>query len=99
VSEGVITLGELISFQIYLGMLIWPMIAFGEFINIMQRGSASADRIMTTLSVESDIEVPVDPIRDLEPNGIEVRKLSFTYPEANQESLSSISFRMEQGQT
>jgi ATP-binding cassette subfamily B multidrug efflux pump len=99
VSEGVITLGQLISFQMYLGMLIWPMIAFGEFINIMQRGSASADRIMDTLSVQSDIVEPVNPIQDAEPTSIEVRNLSFRYPESKRESLSNISFRIEQGQT
>ncbi len=99
VAEGIITLGELITFQIYLGMLIWPMIAFGEFINIMQRGSASADRIMDTLAVKSDIVEPLDPIRDAVPTSIEVRQLSFTYPESKLESLSGISFRLEQGQT
>ncbi len=99
VSEHIITLGELISFQMYLGMLIWPMIAFGEFINIMQRGSASADRIMNTLAVQSDIVEPEDPIGNIAPDSIEVRNLSFTYPESKIPSLTNISFRMEQGQT
>ena len=55
VFEGEITLGQLISFNIYLGMLIWPMISFGEFINVLQRGSASADRLETALAQKADI--------------------------------------------
>ena len=41
VFHSVITIGELVSFNIFLGMLIWPMHAMGELINIMQRGNAS----------------------------------------------------------
>lgn len=32
-----LTLGELVSFNVYLGMLIWPMFAIGELINVLQR--------------------------------------------------------------
>ena len=32
-------------FNTYMGMLIWPMIAFGWVVNLMQRGTASLDRI------------------------------------------------------
>src|SRR5690606_16538021 len=45
VFRSEITLGELISFNVFLGMLIWPMFAIGELINIMQRGNASLDRV------------------------------------------------------
>ena len=38
VFNSVITLGDLVSFNVYLGMLIWPMIAVGELINVLQRG-------------------------------------------------------------
>lgn len=34
-----LTLGELVSFNVYLGMLIWPMFAIGELINVLQRGA------------------------------------------------------------
>ena len=59
VFHNEITLGQLISFNIYLGMLIWPMISFGEFINVLQRGSASADRLDKALTQKADI-VDVD---------------------------------------
>ncbi len=45
VVRGQITLGELVAFQIYLGMLIWPMVALGWVTNLFQRGAASMGRI------------------------------------------------------
>lgn len=38
VFQNEITLGNLVSFNMYLGMLIWPMFAVGELINVLQRG-------------------------------------------------------------
>ncbi|MCY9693928.1 ABC transporter ATP-binding protein [Paenibacillus alginolyticus] len=94
-----ITLGQLISFNIYLGMLIWPMISFGEFINVLQRGSASADRLDTALTQKADI-VDVDaPIAVSVPERIEMQGLTFTYPTANHPSLVNVSFQLKRGQT
>lgn len=56
VFKNQITLGDLVSFNMYLGMMIWPMFAIGELINIMQRGSASLDRVDETLSVVPDVQ-------------------------------------------
>ena len=41
-----ITLGSFVMFNTYMGLLIWPMIALGWVVNLMQRGKASWDRIM-----------------------------------------------------
>src|SRR5699024_4019116 len=49
VIQNAITLGDLVSFNVYLGMLIWPMFAVGELINIMHRGNASLDRVNEVL--------------------------------------------------
>src|SRR5690606_6550047 len=49
VLDGTITIGELISFNTYLGLLIWPMLAFGMLFNIVERGSASYERIQNLL--------------------------------------------------
>ena len=51
-----ITLGALVSFNVYLGMLIWPMFAIGELINVMQRGNASLDRVQETLDYVQDVQ-------------------------------------------
>ncbi|ANE46532.1 multidrug ABC transporter ATP-binding protein [Paenibacillus swuensis] len=99
VLEGEITLGQLISFNIYLGMLIWPMISFGEFINVIQRGSASADRLDDALTQKRDLIDAAKPVAVEVPTSIEMRRLTFTYPTANQPSLRDVSFTLERGQT
>ena len=45
VLHGRISLGSFVMFNTYMGMLVWPMIALGWVVNLMQRGSASLERI------------------------------------------------------
>ncbi|SFI76732.1 ATP-binding cassette, subfamily B [Paenibacillus sp. UNC496MF] len=94
-----ISLGQLVSFNIYLGMLIWPMISFGEFINVLQRGNASADRVERSFRQEPDLADPERPVDVEVPERIEMRELSFAYPAAEHPSLRGVSFRLERGQT
>ncbi len=56
VINEAITIGQLTSFTVYLGLLIWPMLAFGWFFNIIERGRASYDRIRRLLFVEQEIK-------------------------------------------
>ncbi|WP_372663484.1 ABC transporter ATP-binding protein [Cohnella sp.] len=99
VFDGEITLGQLVAFNMYLGMLIWPMISFGEFINVLQRGSASADRLETTLAQKADIQEVKAPAVIASPASIEMKQLTFTYPTAENTSLNNVSFRLEKGET
>ncbi|MBD2869204.1 ABC transporter ATP-binding protein [Paenibacillus arenilitoris] len=99
VFRNEISLGQLISFNIYLGMLIWPMISFGEFINVLQRGSASADRLDESLAQQPDLSDQDRPTDVEVPTRIEMKRLTFTYPTASRPSLENVSFRLERGQT
>jgi ATP-binding cassette subfamily B multidrug efflux pump len=99
VFEGDITLGQLVAFNMYLGMLIWPMISFGEFINVLQRGSASADRLETSLAQKADVMDVEAPMVMEAPTSIEMKQLTFTYPTAENPSLDHISFHLERGET
>jgi ATP-binding cassette subfamily B protein len=95
VFHSQITLGQLISFNIYLGMLIWPMIAFGEFINILQRGTASVDRLSASFAQQADVQ-DAEQLTSLEtPGAIEMERLSFRYPGASRDSLRDVSFQLE----
>ena len=38
-----ISIGSFVMFNTYMGMLIWPMIALGWVVNLMQRGGASLE--------------------------------------------------------
>ncbi|WNF38639.1 ABC transporter transmembrane domain-containing protein [Bacillaceae bacterium IKA-2] len=94
-----ITLGELVTFNIYLGMLIWPMFAIGELINIMQRGNASLNRVIETLTYNPDVQ-DVSGLKKVEkPETISFAKVSFSYPSSQQDNLSQINFSLQPGQT
>ncbi|MFZ3577355.1 ABC transporter ATP-binding protein [Virgibacillus sp. DJP39] len=99
VFEGVITLGDLVTFNVYLGMLIWPMFAVGELINIMQRGNASLDRVNETMNYEADVKNPAEPISVNQINTIEYDHISFTYPETKVKQLDDIYLNVKRGQT
>ena len=99
VFHGEITLGQLVTFNIYLGLLVWPMISFGEFINVLQRGNASVDRIEKAFAQQPDVTNKALIIHKDHPTRIEMKELSFTYPGSTQPSLNQISFKVEQGET
>ncbi|MCK1984436.1 MULTISPECIES: ABC transporter ATP-binding protein [Peribacillus] len=99
VFQQAITLGGLVSFNVYLGMLIWPMIAVGELINVMQRGNASLDRVQDTLSHEADVKNSVGLGSIANPGNIQFDSVYFTYPSSTVVNLSNISVQLDRGQT
>lgn len=99
VFQQAITLGGLVSFNVYLGMLIWPMIAVGELINVMQRGNASLDRVQDTLSYETDVKNSMGLENITNPGNIQFNSVHFTYPSSTVVNLSDISVQLERGQT
>lgn len=56
--DGSLTVGSFVMFQMYMNMLIWPMIAFGWVINLTQRGKASFERIQAVLDETPSIRAP-----------------------------------------
>ena len=80
--NGQISLGALIAFYTYLGVLVWPMIALGWVTNIFQRGAASTGRLNYILRATPQIDdraarvSPQTPVQ----GEIEFRNLTFTYP-------------------
>lgn len=94
-----ITLGNLVSFNVYLGMLIWPMFAIGELINVMQRGNASLDRVNETLSYKEDVENPVQAVEVSKPSRIDYKEVTFRYPSSKEDNLINVNVQLFQGQT
>ncbi|GIO29889.1 MULTISPECIES: ABC transporter ATP-binding protein [Paenibacillus] len=99
VFKNQITLGDLVSFNMYLGMMIWPMFAIGELINIMQRGSASLDRVEETLSVVPDVQDVSRPTPVESPDTIVLKGVTFRYPTSTVDNLKDISLSIRRGQT
>ncbi len=97
VIKGVISLGEFVAFSSYLMMLIWPMIAIGWVVNLLQRGAASMDRLQKIFTTVPDI---VDGKMDVKPSpAIIMKNLNFTYPGTDIEILKDVSFELPAGGT
>lgn len=96
---GYISLGDFISFNMYLGSLIWPMMAIGWVMNQLQRGLASFERVQNIMHQKPEIfDESVDEVNSI--NGdIEISNLTFKYPETEIPALKDISLCVRKGQT
>ncbi|MFY0543986.1 ABC transporter ATP-binding protein [Brevibacillus sp. H7] len=99
VFHSEISLGDLVAFNLYLGLLIWPMFAFGWLMNILQRGSASNKRLQELLSEEPDVREAAQPVASLASSTIEARSFTFAYPGTEKPALEDISFSLQEGET
>ncbi|MCF8240546.1 MAG: ABC transporter ATP-binding protein/permease [Melioribacteraceae bacterium] len=101
VMENTLTLGELSAFVVYLGMLIWPVIAFGWVINIIQQGDASMKRLNRILHEETDIKdsqrtkYSINSVR----GNIEFKDVTFRYKDGLPEVLNKLNFGIPSGST
>jgi ATP-binding cassette subfamily B multidrug efflux pump len=81
VLAGDISVGTFAAFNVYLMYLIWPIIALGYVVNLVQRGLASLGRLWTIFEARPEIDdrdVPAHPVTSLR-GEIEFRNLSFSY--------------------
>ncbi|MDF1675729.1 MAG: ABC transporter ATP-binding protein [Vicingaceae bacterium] len=95
---GNITKGNILEFVIYINMLTWPVTAIGWVSSIIQRASASQERINEFLNTKSKIKNPTDKIEEVK-GDIEFNNVSFTYPESGINALKNVSFKVKQGET
>jgi ATP-binding cassette subfamily B multidrug efflux pump len=106
VLRGEITVGSLVAFGFYLGMLTWPLIALGWVTNLFQRGAASMGRLNEILHARSRILESADPRtlpRARAGRAIEFRNVGFHYPVQDGETprwvLRDVSFAVPAGAT
>ena len=101
VMRGELLLGDITALIIYLGILIWPMIAFGWVINIIQQAEASMARLNKILSEPIEIkdnEDSVETIIDLK-GAIKFEDVSFRYSEIQPDVLKDINLIIPVGST
>ncbi len=55
ISHQQLSVGELTSFTLYLGFLVWPMFAYGWVLNLLERGTASYTRLNEIMQIAPDI--------------------------------------------
>ena len=99
VLEGQITVGLLVAFLNYITRMSWPMVAIGRLFNIIERGSASYNRIMELLKEESNIVEASDPVTTEIDGDLSFSVDSFTYPQAEEAMLKNVHFTIPQGHT
>jgi len=97
---GRISIGSFIMFNTYMGMLVWPMIALGWVVNLMQRGTASLERINQILRETPTIRAPLRPV-PIDDSGwrgeIEFRGVSVDYGWGP--ALADVDLRIPAGST
>ncbi len=101
VSEGIITIGNIAEYIIYVALMTWPVAAFGLVISMMQRASASAERIYEVLDQKPDISDSSrtnHSIRKID-GRVTFENVSFRYEEHLPYALRDISFDVPAGKS
>jgi ATP-binding cassette subfamily B multidrug efflux pump len=99
VLNHIITLGQFVAFNTYLSLLMGPIENLGKVVNLMQRGKASEKRIMQIFLTQPQViddMVANQSIQHIE-GEIEVRNLTFVYPEEDRPMLRNISLKVAKG--
>jgi ATP-binding cassette subfamily B multidrug efflux pump len=104
VLAGTVSVGAFVAFGVYLAMLVWPMIALGWAINLVQRGSGAMARINQIFHEQPTIVSPATP--SALPPGTGARALTvegvwFRYPNALERGwvLDDVSFHVAPGRS
>src|SRR5690625_1511018 len=98
VIDETISIGQLVTFTTYLGMMVWPLLALGWFFNLMQRGKASYDRIEEVMMTRNDIGSDYR-IEDAPDGDITFDIGAFNFPDDETAGLRDINFTIEKGMT
>ncbi|RPI14961.1 MAG: ABC transporter ATP-binding protein [Ignavibacteriae bacterium] len=101
VIDGSLSIGQLTAFIIYLGLLTWPIIAFGWIVNLTQRANASMMRLCHVFDSKpeiNDTEITDNNITAIK-GEIEFRDVSFKYGTDLPFVLKDINLKIKNGET
>lgn len=98
VWHGEMTLGQLTSFGLYLGQLIWPMFAAGWVLSLFERGSAAWNRLAPVLEQPLTVD-DHGTVAAVLPGTLRAQGLRFSYPGSAQPALNGVGFSLPAGQT
>ncbi|WP_214804967.1 MULTISPECIES: ABC transporter transmembrane domain-containing protein [unclassified Exiguobacterium] len=96
-QQGEIRIGDIVAFTTYLGLLTWPMLAFGWLFNIVERGRASYDRIERMLAVEPEIKDAKEAVTTVDSPRLDIAIDRFIYD--TQPVLEQIDVTLEPGKS
>ena len=95
--SGEITIGDFVAFNSYLGMLVWPMTAFGWVVNIIQQGRASLKRVYQVLDSEPSVKERPESEMISKLRYVEINDLDYRYPEDKRFVLRKINMTINEG--
>lgn len=96
IIQGTLTLGQLTSFVMYLGLMIWPMLALAWMFNIVERGSAAYGRIRQLLN-EAPVVADGEALLPSGRGNLEVDVRAFAYPQQPRPVLDRVAFTLAPG--
>ncbi len=97
VLNGTMTLGELTSFVMYLGQMIWPMLALAWMFNIVERGSAAYSRINALLNEQpAMVDGQLSLMHQKGTLAVDIK--AFHYPKQQVDVLKNIHFTLSPGE-
>ena len=101
VLAGTISVGQFVAFTTYISMLVWPMIACGDCINMFSQASAAFQRISCIFREEPDIvdREGIPEGEDVKIRGeLTLKDLTFTYPDGEEPVLQSVNLHVKAGE-
>ncbi len=96
VDKGEITLGDLTAFTMYLGLMIWPMLAFAFLFNILERGSAAWNRLQEIFDEQPEIIGGIQPL-DNKPLPLHIKIDAFHWSKELPPALAAVDVTLEPG--
>ncbi|MBE3781345.1 ATP-binding cassette domain-containing protein [Vibrio parahaemolyticus] len=96
VDKGEITLGDLTAFTMYLGLMIWPMLAFAFLFNILERGSAAWNRLQEIFDEQPEIIGGTQPL-DNKPLPLHIKIDAFHWSKELPPALAVVDVTLEPG--
>jgi ATP-binding cassette subfamily B protein len=98
VKDGIMSIGTVAKYFMYLNMLIWPFTSLGWVTMLVQRAEASMARINEFLKQKPEIENYTEKHTPVE-GKIEFKNVSYTYENTGIHALKNISFSVEKGKS
>lgn len=98
VWRGELTVGQLTSFNLYLGQLVWPMFAAGWILSLLERGRAAWARLQPVLDAPPAVQ-DHGTVAAVQPGPMVADDLHFAYPGGGRSALAGVSFALPPGRT
>ena len=97
---GEMSLGRFVAFNLYIGSLVWPMLALGDSITYISQGVAGMNRIHEVYDARPEITDSPEPDAVTALRGeIELDHVSFSFREDLPDCLRDLSLRVAPGET